>query len=99
MGYRQVTVNTSVLEIVPFNKSRTGIVIQNFSGSTVYISDNATDGATKGFPVAVGQALSGALYKEDEPADALYAVVSAGTADLRIAESFGPRIDPSERTR
>lgn len=99
MGMRQVTVTTARQEIVAFNKARTTLTIINRSGVECFISEDQTDIAGQGFPLAVGQAASFTLELGDEPANAIYCLTSAGTADLRINEGFGPRVEPALRTR
>lgn len=99
MAFRQVTADTNVQEIVSFQKNRTAVTIKNFSGGTVFISQDKADITSIGFPLAVGDFLTLSLDRGDEPANALYAQMLVGTTDLRLEESYGPREDPSLRVR
>lgn len=99
MAFRTVTVGTTLTEILPFNPKRTAYTIKNYVGGTVFVSNDQTNIVAQGFPLAVGDFISMILAWGDEPADQLYAQMSAGSTDLRIEESFGDRINPSLRTR
>jgi len=97
MAYRQLTATTTKAELLPANAKRTAVTIKNFSGSTVFIDQDQSDVTGKGFPLAVGDFLTLTLALGDEPYDALYCQTLALTADLRIEESFSPRVDPRLR--
>jgi len=89
MPFRQVTVGTTVTNIVPYNEKRSTIIIRNVSGSTCYIHDSQVDVISKGFPLDVGDVLSLIKKDGDQPEYALYGQTSTGTADLRIIEQYG----------
>ena len=99
MAYRQATATTSVAELVPANRMRTAVTVKNFSGSTAFISQDRSNVTGQGFPLAVGDFLTLTLALGDEPYDALYTQTLAATSDLRIEESFAPRVDPALRVR
>lgn len=99
MAFRQFTATTTVQEMVAFNAHRTAITIKNFSGGTVFIDQDRSSVTGKGFPLAVGDFLTLTLELGDEPAEALYCQMLAATTDLRVEESFGPRVAPTLRTR
>lgn len=87
--YHTAAVSTAVSQIVAYNKLRTGLLIKNYSGNLVFISNSQVNLPTQGFPLAVGDYLDLVARDGDVPEEAVYAVANATTADLRIVEAFG----------
>jgi hypothetical protein len=88
VGFRAVSVPTTVVQLASYNPRRTAIVIINNGTATVYISDNQADVSTQGFPLASGASFSLIKADGDDPTVALYGVASTGTQDIRVAESW-----------
>jgi len=89
MPFYNVTVTTTLAQIVPYNKKRTGITLKNYAGNPAFISNDQVDVLTKGYPLSVGEFFTFLRADGDAPELALYAITSVGTADVRIAESYG----------
>jgi hypothetical protein len=88
MAYRQVTVGTTPTLIAAYNPKRDVLVIRNYAGATCFIHDSQVDITAKGFPLAEGEVVSFLEKDGDEPSVELWGQTVAGTADLRIYESF-----------
>jgi hypothetical protein len=87
--FRQVTVGTDPVQIVPYKEGRSGLLIRNWSGSTVFVS---TDGGTvisTGYPLNVGEYLNLINSEGDAAELQVYGQCASGTADIRIIESYG----------
>jgi len=89
---RAVTVGTEVKRIVGYSATRTVVMIFNNSDQTVYIGTGEGLTTENGFPIAPNQALVLAREFGDDPTLNYYAVVSTGTADLRVWEGYGNTI-------
>jgi len=87
--FRQVTVGTNPVQIVPYKEGRSGLLIRNYSGSPVFVSTDGGTVTSTGYPLNVGEFLN--LLNSDGDASELqvYAQCASGTADLRIVESYG----------
>lgn len=85
----QLTVPITAYQIVPYNKKRVGILIKNYSGNLVFISNDQQDPLGQGFPLAVGDYLSFIKTDGDIPELQVYAIASGGTSDVRVVETFG----------
>lgn len=90
MGFRQFTVTTAEQSIAPFERRRSSIVLKNLGAARVFISHDRQNIATKGMALDVGDGMAFEVDKGDDTRFALYALTSAGTGDLRMAESFLP---------
>jgi len=89
MPLRQETVGTTAKRIVDYNPKRTSLLIQNASGSDVYIYPGPKDVTEKGLVLMAGQAFSiNILTEKTETKNAWYAQTLTGTADVRIFEDF-----------
>jgi hypothetical protein len=89
MPIRRVIVGTSPERIVDYNPKRTSLLIQNSSGSDVFIYPGPKEIVDKGLRLMAGQAFSiNILTEKIETKNAWYAQTTAGTADLRIFEDF-----------
>jgi len=89
MPLRQETVGTTAKRIVDYNPKRTSLLIQNASGSDVYIYPGPKDVTAKGLVLMAGQAFSiNILTEKTETKNAWYAQTLTGTADVRIFEDF-----------
>jgi hypothetical protein len=87
--FYQASVGTSVVQIVSYNRGRSGVLVRNYSGATCFVSPDGSDPLTTGYPVAEGEFLALLRTEGDAPELQLYGQCSSGTADLRIVESFG----------
>ena len=88
MPFSQTTVGVAAIQIAPFNKLRLGITIRSLGVAQCFISNDRVNIAAQGFPIAIGEYLTLLERDGDDPAAALYAITAAGTADLRIIESY-----------
>lgn len=88
MPARTIIVDTVPRQILPYFPQRVSVSIFNNSGSTAFVSQDPIRVVEDGFPIPVGGNLSLVAALGDEPAWALYAATSTGTAELRIFESF-----------
>lgn len=85
--FSQVSVPVSVIQIVPYNAKRVGILLKNYAGGTVFVSTDQTDPTNLGFPLTAGDYLGFSDVDGDTPALQIYAIATAA-ADLRVVESF-----------
>lgn len=88
MAFRNQTVNTVAAQLLSQNPARTSWLIYNNGASDCFVSGDGTLSTTNGMKIAAGAQLSFSRRDGDDSAAALYAVVAAATADLRIQESF-----------
>lgn len=98
MVSRQFTASTTGNQAIAYHKGRKGWIIFNNGGSTVFISENQSNITSQGFPLAVGESIDYTEFEGDDPRIPIYAQTTAGTADLRIIETFGlnPLLTPPE---
>jgi len=87
--FHVVTVTTDLAQLVPYNKQRVGILLKVLSGQPCYLSNDQTDVAATGFPLATGEYLSLMSRDGDVPELALYGLTLLATTNLRIIETFG----------
>lgn len=93
MPTRQVTVPTTVVQILAFNPTRTSVTIRNLSGSDVFISHDRVDLPTKGFRLNIGDAISLSRPLGDEPELEMNAqAVGPASATIAIFESFAGKV-------
>ena len=90
MATKAVSVGTTRVQIVAVNIKRTGVVFRNRGGAEVFISRDKTNIAVQGFPIPSGGFASFLELEGDDTVNAIYALTTAGTADIRINESFEP---------
>jgi hypothetical protein len=89
MPIRREIVGTTAKRIVDYNPKRTSLLIQNSSGSDVFIYPGPKGVAEKGLVLMAGQAFSiNILTEKTETKNAWYAQTITGTADVRIFEDF-----------
>ena len=89
MPVRSVIVGTTPIKIVDYNEKRTSLLIQNATGSDVYIRSSPTEITTKGIVLMAGQAFAiSILVEKTETKQEWWAQTLTGTADLRIFEDF-----------
>ena len=89
MPTRPFTVGTSPEQILSYNNRRTAASFLNNGSNTIFVSEDQNDLATNGFPIPVGGALDLIPAFGDEPQLEWFALVAAGTENLRVLESFG----------
>ena len=82
MSYGAITVEDTATEILAARSTRTGLLIVNNSAKTVYIGGDAVTTLT-GIPV-----VAGGSYENQDWVGALYGIVSAGTANVRVEEFY-----------
>jgi hypothetical protein len=90
MAFRQFLAGATVGQAVAYNAKRLAITIKNIGAAQVFIGQDSPDLAALGFPLSAGEYLSLIASDGDDPTMGLYAITAAGTADLRIQESFPP---------
>jgi hypothetical protein len=89
MPIRKVIVGTTAERIVDYNPKRTSLLIQNASGSDVYIYPGPKGITENGLVLVAGQAFSiNILTEKTETKNVWYAQTTTGTADVRIFEDF-----------
>jgi len=88
-SFWQVTVTTTGGLIVPYNSRRSGLLIKNYSGNPVFISNDGSNISGAGFPLGVGDYAAFLRVNDDVPELGLYMQASGGSTDVRIVETFG----------
>ena len=84
---RTVTVGTTAVSLTGSNASRRSVRFKNKSAATVYLSgtgDVTASGVNEGWELAAG-----AEYTDAVTHDAIFAIVAAGTADVKVWEFLG----------
>lgn len=89
MSFKPVTVTTVVESVVDWNPRRRGIAFFNNGSATVFVSQDETNVAADGFPVAPGVTILFSSDEHDEPEMALFAVADSGSQNCRVQESVG----------
>ena len=89
MSFKPVTVTTTIEPVVTYNPKRKGLALFNNGTVTVFVSQDPSNVASDGFPVAASVAIIFSSEDDDEPELALYAVTESGSADCRVQESIG----------
>lgn len=89
MPTRPITVGTSAEQIVAYNNKRTAASFTNNGAATIFVSEDQSDLATNGYPIPVGGALDLVRALGDEPQLEWFALVAAGSENLRVLEAFG----------
>jgi hypothetical protein len=89
VSFRRQEVDTSVIQIVPYNEKRTTLLIRVESGGPCYISNDPTDVQTKGYPLYTGEYISFLKRDGDIPEFELFAVSPGGITVLKIIEGYG----------
>lgn len=85
MPYFNVTVTTEVTQLVGTRIGRKSVAVFNNSTTTdAFVSQDRDGILTKGFPLRIGSSMVLTEEEGDEPHQALYAQVAAGTADIRV---------------
>lgn len=89
MPTRPVTVGTGPERILSYNNKRTAASFTNNGSNTIFVSEDEADLLNSGYPIAVGGALDLVRGLGDEPQLGWFAIVAAGTENLRVLEAFG----------
>lgn len=76
------------MQVIPFNKKRKSVIIQNLSGSQVFLSNDRANVAANGVGLSAGQSLSLTERDGDNVIEEINGICSAGSADLRVIEMF-----------
>jgi hypothetical protein len=92
MPMKQVVVTTVLTPVYAQNARRSTSTIRNISAQQVLISEDQSDVVNQGFPIDNGQAPSFTYRDGDQPENAMWAIVAAGTATLKVYEGYGPRV-------
>ena len=82
ISYGAVSVTGAITTILAARATRTGFIIVNNSGQTVYIGGDAVSTAN-GIPLEPGD-----VYSNQEWIGAIYGIVVAGTADVRVEDFY-----------
>ena len=88
MPTRPVTVGTTATPVFVHNNRRTAWSLANEDTATIFVSEDETNVLAGGYLRALG----------GEPQNVLFAISAAGSADLRVLESFGelpPLVEPA----
>lgn len=88
MPFAQFTATAVITQVAPYLEKRLGITIRSLGADPCFISNDRVNVLTQGFPLFTGEYLTLLERDGDDPAAALYATTAAGTADLRIIESY-----------
>lgn len=89
MPTRPVTVGTAPTQILAYNNKRTTASFTNNGTAVIFVSEDQAGIATDGYPIAVGGALDLIRAFGDEPQLEWFAIVAAGSENLRVLEGFG----------
>lgn len=89
MPTRPITVGTGAGQILSYNNKRTTASFTNNGNNTIFVSEDQSDLAANGYPIPVGGALDLVRALGDEPQLEWFALVAAGTENLRVLEAFG----------
>ena len=89
MPTRPITVGTAAEQILSYNNKRTAASFTNNGNNTIFVSEDQNALATNGYPIPVGGALDLVRALGDEPQIEWFALVAAGTENLRVLEAFG----------
>ncbi len=86
MSFDSVTVTTTATKIIDANVNRISLILTNISPGTVYIGQDSTVTVSNGVPLSEGDKLT-----EDNGGTRMYlgqfyAIVAAGTSDIRFWE-------------
>jgi len=79
-----IVVGTTPTQLAGTKLGRKSISLFNNSAQDVFVSQDRDGITTKGFVLKAGAAISLDVVDGDEPHQALYAQVSAGTSDVRV---------------
>jgi len=82
MSYGAVEVDDEVTTVLNAHAGRTGFIIVNNSAQTVYLGGDAVT-TVNGLPLDAG-----ASYENQLWVGAIYGIVAAGTADLRVEDFY-----------
>ena len=89
MSARNVTVGVTATLLLPFNPARTAVSIFNNDSAAIFVSEDQTGVLAAGYVISAGGALDLIRALGDNPQDILFAISSAGGADVRLLEQFG----------
>lgn len=89
MPTRFVTVGTGSTPILSYNNKRTTASFTNNGANPIFVSEDQNALLTEGYPIPVGGALDLIRALGDEPQLQWFALVAAGTENLRVLEAFG----------
>lgn len=89
MPTRPVTVGTTPERILSYNNKRTTASFTNNGSATIFVSEDESSLLTDGYPIPVGGALDLVRGLGDEPQLGWFAIVAAGSENLRVLEAFG----------
>lgn len=90
MAEKAVLVGTTRVQLVAVNFKRTTITFHNRGAAEVFLSRDKGSIAGQGFPLPSGGFAAFLKVEGDDTVNAIYAIVSATTADVRVTESFEP---------
>jgi len=82
MTHGAVSVTGAVTTILSAQATRTGLIIVNNSDQTVFLGGDAVS-VVNGLPLEVG-----ASYSNQDWVGAIYGIVAAGTADVRVEDFY-----------
>jgi hypothetical protein len=89
-----VSVTTSATQIVAANPIRTGLIIENVGGGTVYLGDDSSVTTSNGIKLAANATrelfFNGGAWQFYYRGD-LYGIVATGTSDVRVLELVNTR--------
>lgn len=88
MPEKRVTVGTTRVQMLAVNEKRTGWIFHNRGLTGVFISDDKTVSDTNGFPIPPGGFFAKLKRDGDDTRMAVYGIVTAGTADVGVSESW-----------
>lgn len=91
------TVTTTAALLVPDNRARTALTIQNLGANAVFLSDNAPDPTLDGIRLAQFGTVTYLLRDGFDPRSSKYAVASGGTSAVSITEGVVPVVKPEMR--
>lgn len=88
-GNYPITVGTTAIQAVRYNKSRTSLVIfNNSTTATVYYGSDGTLTASNGIPIPPRSGMVFSKQSGDDPRISYWLVSSAAGTDVRIGEGI-----------
>ncbi len=88
MPYRPVTVTTTPTMLAGYDAKRRSISLINNSTVDVFFSQDQAVTTANGFVLKAGSGVTLTREEGDEPEYTLWAVVAAGSADVRVQEGL-----------
>lgn len=90
MAEKRVSVGTTRVQILAFNAKRTAWIFHNRGTAEMFFSNDKGVSDSNGYPLPNGGFFARLKADGDDPRMAVYGIVTSGTADVGVSESFDP---------